>query len=70
MNECDRWQSFNIIEVSSIILSSALECGKEEFIKYLHKITEKGDIIVSIVDEKKVIESIGTIYYMFEETKN
>ena len=65
-----RWQPFSIIEVSGLILASALELGLEEFCKYIEKITdEKKKDTINIGEKHKVIDGIKQIEYMFEECK-
>lgn len=70
MKEKDRWQCFSTIEVSSLILSSALEQGKTEFEKYIDKVTsENKGTILSIGDKIKFKELLSQIQYMFDECK-
>ena len=39
MKQEGRWNSFSVVEISSIILSCALELGIDEFNNYIDKIT-------------------------------
>lgn len=70
MKEKGKWVGFTTIEVSSIILASALELGKESIIDYINKITfeEKANRL-NIGDKAKVLEAVEQINYMFEECK-
>lgn len=64
----DKWQKFSVIEVSSIILASALELGENAFINYISEFAaeERGNVI-NIGDKDKVINAIKQIQYMFED---
>lgn len=66
----DKWQKFSVIEVSSIILASALELGENAFINYISEFAaeERGNVI-NIGDKDKVINAIKQIQYMFEDCK-
>lgn len=64
----NKWQKFSIIEVSGIILASALELGEQKFIDYINGLTsEQKDDVINIGDKTKVIEAIKQINYMFQD---
>lgn len=66
----NRWQPFSIIEVSGLILASALELGIEEFCNYINKITDtQKRETINIGEKTKVIEGITQLNYMFEEAQ-
>lgn len=70
MKEVGRWKGFTIIEVSSVILSCALELGEEMFIGYIDELTsEKKEKTINIGDKEKVRKSIRQIGYMFQEAQ-
>lgn len=63
----DRWKKFSVVEVSSIILASALELGVDPFIEYIEKITLEAENTINIGDKSKVIHAIRQINYMFQK---
>ncbi len=70
ISEVGRWKPFITIEVSGLILASALELGTEEIVKYINSITEDTDNKKIDIEEKdKVISEIRKMSYMFDECK-
>lgn len=65
-----RWKKFDVIEISSIILASALELGEDKFVEYLENITvENQTKSISIGEKQEVIKAIREISYMFENAQ-
>lgn len=63
----NRWVSFNVIEVSSLILFLILQNGTDEFIKFLFSMQETERI--KILDFEGLKSTIKKMEYMFEEAK-
>lgn len=68
MNVKERWQPFITIDVSGLILASALELGKDAFAEFINKITnEDQKKAISIGEKRKVLEKLDQMQYMFED---
>lgn len=62
----DHWQSFSVIEISSIILASVLELGVPAFQEYINNITDLSQAdAISIGEKDKVNTIIEQMDYMF-----
>ncbi len=65
-----RWKQFDVIEISSIILASALEYGDETFVEYLENLTvEHAKKSISIGEKSEVIKDLKEMQYMFDKAK-
>ena len=69
MKQEGHWQSFTVIEISSIIFAYILKEGKASLIKFLNTLTNRQKHKITISEFKKVKESIGKLDYMFDDAK-
>lgn len=70
ISEPNRWRPFVTIEISGLILASALELGQDKLVEYIKGITEDNNNRKIDIEEKdKVISEILQMSYMFDECK-
>lgn len=70
MKENMNWRPFKVIEISSIILSSALEKGVEALKKFIEELTsEEKNPKITIGDKAKVLAAISNNKHMFEDAQ-
>lgn len=68
LKEKDRWQPFTVIEVSGLILASALELGEHVFCEYIQNITDESKRkTINISEKDSALNGIHQIKYMFDK---